>query len=136
MNTGWVYRTSDPLTALHRRQEFMDYLRSMGSPDGDYDAAALAYGELVANVLRHAPGPIEIVLEWENEDAVLHIIDHGNGFICTPVLPAEPLAETGRGLFLVRQLTKNLTVFRHDERGAEVRVVLPIRRKRAAHGVA
>lgn len=109
----------------------MTYLRSMGAPEGDYDAAALAYGELVSNVVRHAPGPLEIVLEWENDEAVLHITDHGGGFTAEPTLPSEPLAEAGRGLYLVRELTRDLQVLRHESPGAEVRVVLPVRRKRA-----
>lgn len=90
----------------------------------DLPAAELVFGELVGNAARHAPGTIDVELSWDDRSTpVLHVVDEGPGFEAEATLP--PLdAESGRGLYLVRHLTRAFTVTIVPERGARARAVL------------
>ena len=96
----------------------------MGS---DLDAAALIFGELVGNVVRHAPGPISIDILWESDMAVLRVTDRGPGFDWDgdARLP-DRFAESGRGLFIAFSVAHNLRVRRVPGNGTEATAWLPI----------
>ncbi|MGA2508649.1 MAG: ATP-binding protein [Candidatus Acidiferrales bacterium] len=63
-------------------------------------------------------------VEFDPEKMVVHIIDEGRGFELTEV--ADPLAEenllrtSGRGLFLMRAFTDEMTVQRGPQGGADL----------------
>ncbi len=124
----WSFESRDALGAYDARQDLIAHLRARATDDSDIDAAILVFGELVGNVVRHAPGPIAILLEWQAGIAVLKVRDHGPGFELGSHEPPEPLAESGRGLFIVRALTQQLLVERRDP-GIEAVAWLPIRRR-------
>ena len=114
------------------RQAFMAYLRARGVADADYASAELIFGELVGNVVRHAPGPIAILVEWESEYPRLSVTDRGPGFtpIHDQVLPENILAEGGRGLFLVEAYCNGaIRVEPVATGGTKVTAVLTIRRR-------
>ena len=75
---------------------------------------------------RHAPGGAYIVVE-DGPDLVLHVLDRGPGFVLTPHLPSDVLAERGRGLFLVWRLTEEFNVTRRPRGGSHARAVLRTR---------
>jgi anti-sigma regulatory factor (Ser/Thr protein kinase) len=54
---------------------------------------------------------------------VLSVLDDGPGYAAHVVRPAHD-AESGRGLFLVSQLTREFSVTTLQERGARSRAVL------------
>ena len=90
----------------------------------DLPAAELVFGELVGNAARHAPGSIDVELSWEDPSTpVLHVVDQGPGFTAHAVLPPIE-SESGRGLYLVTQLTRAFSVTVLPERGARARAVL------------
>jgi anti-sigma regulatory factor (Ser/Thr protein kinase) len=84
-------------------------------------------GELVANVIRHAPGPIGIYVAWEDEGATLIVADRGRGIPALRCVPSN-LAERGRGLFLVEALARSVSISASPGNGSRVIVGLPVRR--------
>ena len=90
----------------------------------DIPAAELVFGELVGNAVRHAPGSIDVELTWDDAATpVLHVIDDGPGYTTKADLPS-PDAESGRGLYIVEQLSRAFTVTKLPDRGAHARAVL------------
>jgi len=129
----WVFESNDPLEARTHRDAFVAYLRHQATPDSDFEAAELVYGELIGNVVRHAYGHIKVVVEWRDGMATLCVADHGGGFSRNFTLPESGadfnrgMLENGRGLSIVRRLSSAVCV-ECDTAGCEVRAVLPVRR--------
>ena len=55
---------------------------------------------------------------------VLHVVDSGSGFQHNARLPADALAESGRGLFIVATIAEEFAVTRCADGGAHARAVL------------
>ncbi len=125
----WSFDATDVARGRAVRSEFAETLAERGVRGDDRFAAEVIFGELLGNVVRHAPGPIEIVLEWDPERSpVLHVLDRGPGFVLAPRLPSDLLAERGRGLFIVWSLAEELNVTRRPDGGAHARAVFSVRR--------
>ncbi len=126
----WSFAADDARLAVEMRGAFCAYLQSRGSVDAEFIAAELIFGELVGNVVRHAPGPIEITVEWVDGRAVLTVSDRGAGFMPNPIpqLP-DPLAESGRGWFLLHAYGEGTSVRARPGGGTSVSVILPIQRE-------
>jgi len=122
---GWRFSTDDAVTAERARPAFVAYLAGRGISGEALSAAEAIFGELVGNVVRHAPGPIEVDLRSTREGYLLAVRDRGAGFVRPPVLLPDMLAESGRGLYLVSVLGSPPEVRRRPDGGAEVSVVLP-----------
>ena len=80
LDAAWVFRADDARTAEDARAGFIAFLRTRGVPDANYAAAELVFGELIGNVVRHAPGPITVEVDWNAVDPVLHVIDRGPAY--------------------------------------------------------
>ena len=78
----------------------------------------------MGNVVRHAPGPVEIQLFCDDRGAVLHVIDTGTAFDASSNLPSDVLSERGRGLFIVRQLAHGVRIEHIFNCGNHIRVEL------------
>ncbi|HTJ27685.1 MAG TPA: ATP-binding protein [Candidatus Limnocylindria bacterium] len=124
----WTFDARDARAAYDLRTRLLAYLRTKGHHDADYASAELVVGELVGNVVRHAPGVAEVAIEWHEETPVLHVLDHGPGYEGAAALPSAT-SETGRGLFLVSALTREFSLTRRPKRGSHARAVLPIPRR-------
>ena len=84
----WSFDARDEAAADLTRAQLMSRLASLQSSADDLFAAELVFGELLSNVVRHTPGPAEVILDLSTRYAVLHIIDTGSGFRHTrPVSP-------------------------------------------------
>lgn len=129
-NRHWSFDARDAARAQGARASFVRHLRDQGDPDSDFAGAEVIFGELTGNVVRYSPGPIEIDLEWTEEEPVLHVLDRGGPFVPQGGLPADLMSENGRGLFIVRTLGRNLRVTPLPRRGNHVSIRLPVRRKR------
>ena len=67
------------------------------------DRAELVFGELLGNVVRHAPGPVEVTFELKNGIQTLHLIDSGRAFsLAEQQLPEDDFSELGRGYSSLR----------------------------------
>jgi anti-sigma regulatory factor (Ser/Thr protein kinase) len=113
--TGFRFFIPDAALAQNARAIFRRYLEAHATPDSDLYGAELIFGELIANVARHAPGELETNLSWVEGDAVLEVRDRGDGFTLAVALPGD---EYGSQL-----------VHERDAEGSRVRVTLPVRRR-------
>jgi anti-sigma regulatory factor (Ser/Thr protein kinase) len=106
----WSFSAEDARTAADARAHFAEFLRGR-SDDQDFIAQSeLIFGELLGNVVQHAPGPVEIQLFWDGREAFLHVIDSGSAFDFSHSLPTDALSERGRGLFIIRHLAHAVDV--------------------------
>ena len=123
----WRFDPHDWRRAYDVRETVAETLNAYGS-GVDVPAAELVFGELVGNAVRHAPGFVDVELTWEDDGLpVLHVIDDGPGYTPRADLPNQD-AESGRGLFIVAQLTREFTVTKLARRGAHARAALLMRR--------
>ena len=129
--TGWQFDADNAKSAQHARGEFLAELQAEATPDSDLGASEIIFGELVGNVVRHAPGAIDVTLEWEGSRALLHVIDRGAGFEYTPPPEIDLLREEGRGLWLIHQFAVFTSIEYLPGYGTHVTVELPVRRKLA-----
>lgn len=91
----------------------------------------LVLAELISNLLRYADGTVDLFLERNARSVVLHLLDKGPGFQFNPRLPADPMSETGRGLFLIADLADQFTVERRPGGGSHARIVLNLGAERS-----
>jgi GAF domain-containing protein/anti-sigma regulatory factor (Ser/Thr protein kinase) len=124
----WAFDAENARAAQDARNQFMRYLRASAADQTGVAMAELIFGELVGNVVRHSPGAIDIDLDWSGEYPVLHVIDRGHKFTLTGSLPRDLLSESGRGLFIVRQLSRDLIVEHVAGYGNHVIAELPVHR--------
>jgi serine phosphatase RsbU (regulator of sigma subunit)/anti-sigma regulatory factor (Ser/Thr protein kinase) len=121
----WSFDAANALAAHQTRNEILAALRRGGLGAEQLFAAEMIYSELIGNVVRYARGQIDVFLDMLGPAAVLHVIDTGGGFFVNPKLPADALAERGRGLFIVTELARDFSVApRTQARGSHARAVL------------
>ena len=124
----WYFETDTPQDALAGRVLLERYLVDHCEEGGDLFGASIVYGELLSNVVKHAPeGGVRVWLEYENGRYTLCINDSGRGFSKRD-LNAKPddRSETGRGLFIISQICERLTFAKSNRGGFVVRAVLPL----------
>jgi anti-sigma regulatory factor (Ser/Thr protein kinase) len=126
---GFSFRIVDASLAHNARKIFGAYLAAQVEPGSDLYAAELIFGELLGNVARHAPGPVDVRLRWNGPRAILEVMDRGPGYVVEdqPQLP-DGLSESRRGLFLITTYGSDFVVRRHEER-TTTSVVLPVVRR-------
>ncbi len=90
--------------------------------------AELIFGELLGNVVAHAPGPVEISITWLDGQALLAVWDAGPAYAFDASLPKDVLDEHHRGLYIINHFGEDLRVLRQGERNL-TSVKLPVKRK-------
>ncbi|MGH7328683.1 MAG: ATP-binding protein [Polyangiaceae bacterium] len=121
----WEFASRDQQAAQRARRDFVEYLLESGIDPDSAASAESIFGELAANVARHAPGMVDIALEWRDGEPILHVVDRGTGYQVVP-LRADSLAEGGRGLWLVQHLGGKLNVEVIPGFGTHTRATFPI----------
>ena len=123
----WSMVAADAREALRARIAVREFLTAQADETSDLDGVETIVGELVANVIRHAPGAVGIHVAWEGRTATLVIADRGPGIpILRPVPDGNAIG--GRGLLLVRALAPRVEIDSVPGFGARVLVGLPVRR--------
>jgi PAS domain S-box-containing protein len=122
----WAFDTNDEGAARNARHSFVAALRDGGVRAEHLDAAELVFGELLGNVVRFAPGPIEIMFDWTEITPILHVLDRGPGFTLATRLPSDLLSERGRGLYIVWSLAEDFNVTKRLDGGSHARAVLAV----------
>jgi anti-sigma regulatory factor (Ser/Thr protein kinase) len=127
----WYFETDSPRDALAGRPLLERYLSDHTLEGSDLFPASLVYGELISNVIKHAPsGGVRVWLEPHDSKYALCINDAGKGFSDRdPHRIPDERAESGRGLFIVHQVCEEVSYRRLDGDGFMVRAVLPLKRK-------
>jgi serine phosphatase RsbU (regulator of sigma subunit)/anti-sigma regulatory factor (Ser/Thr protein kinase) len=133
----WQFEAADARSAYTMRQQFFETLRSVcdATPE-ELVNCELIFAELVGNAVRHAPGALSISLERRADGTLLHVIDSGPGFEFRPSLPESVWQESGRGLFLISTIARDVRVSRVPGGGMHVAVLLPVDSPRFSRAVA
>ena len=130
---AFEYRFSPSLATVPLARHLLsDWLEHLSVDAGERADLLLVASELCSNAVRHASGaPGALVMRaWADADAlVVEVEDDGPGMELSRRLEDPDLdAEQGRGIYVVRALTDDLTVRRVDERTvvrAVRRAILP-----------
>ncbi|MHB8148256.1 MAG: ATP-binding protein [Vulcanimicrobiaceae bacterium] len=119
---AWKFSSEHAEIALASRDDFVAALQQQAGVRVDEFVAKLIYTEVVANVVRHAPGGIFIALEADGDAHWLCVSDEGPPFEWRPSLPTDPYTERGRGLFLIDRYADTVFVERLPAKGNVVRI--------------
>ena len=122
---AWSLWLDDAGQAVDARSHFVEFLQHIQS-DNDFIATAeLIFGELLGNVVRHAPGPVEIAIDLSDGALILHVIDSGPLLrIAERRLPDDVFSERGRGLYIVEQLAAEVRFERNVGCGNHIIVTM------------
>jgi PAS domain S-box-containing protein len=120
----WRFAAPDALQAEPTRRRLREWFER--NTTGDFASAELIYGELIGNVVRHAPGPVDVDVALDGERVRLVVQSTGRAIRVTPSLPISPLQEFGRGLFIVDQLGRDYTTRELPLFGNQTSVDLPL----------
>ena len=125
----WKIDPAFALQARRVREAFLRELREQAAEGSDMEAPSLIISELLANAVEHGAPPIEVVLRWENETAVVEVHDKGIGFENARRVLPEPTQSRGRGLYIVQELGAGLHACRKKDDGTVVCARLPVVRR-------
>ena len=120
----WTFDVDHADAAGAARREMVAALAERGVGLADRTTAELVFAELIGNTKRYAPGIVDVALDLSGEYGVLHVVDVGAGFQHNARLPADALAESGRGLFIVSTIAEEFAVTNGPGGGAHARAVL------------
>jgi PAS domain S-box-containing protein len=129
---SWQFDSRDSRAAYCVRDQVLQFLRELAHPEQELFEVKAVIGELIANVVEHAPGDVHLEVDWSGERAVLRMRDRGPGFTARASLPRDVLSEGGRGLFLIAALADDLRASSHFDGGTEVSVRLRLHKHHAA----
>jgi PAS domain S-box-containing protein len=124
----WTFDSSDRFAAREIRAAFEAAVVGAGANEEQLADAEVVFAELLGNVVRHARGPCDVVLDATGTLPVLSVLDRGRGFTHAAHLPADAFAESGRGLYIVRSLTAEFNASRRPGGGTHARAVLYVER--------
>ncbi|HEY4441723.1 MAG TPA: SpoIIE family protein phosphatase [Candidatus Elarobacter sp.] len=100
----WTFDAARPRRAQAARGAFVRRLVEAGVGERARDACETIFGELIGNVARYTPGPVDVALRRSDGRFRLAALDRGPGFRWDEHLPADQFAESGRGLFIIGRL--------------------------------
>lgn len=123
----WRFDTSDAAVAQAARRDFARRLADSGAGDDAVSRAELVFGEMLSNAARHAPGPVRVSATIDAAGCTLEVRDFGPGFRTARRSRSEELAESGRGLHLIRGFAREVRLENEVDGGARVLAELPNR---------
>ena len=130
----WSFHSSDAYSAQASRHELMGFIHGLAASEEELFRTELILGEVLANTVEHAPGLVNIEIDWTSEYPVISILDTGPGLTRIGVeLPNDDLVENGRGLFLIATLAIDVRVEPAPGSGTKMTVTLPVRREQRVH---
>jgi anti-sigma regulatory factor (Ser/Thr protein kinase) len=112
------------------RREFLDAITSTGLHPARFLDVEIVFAEVLSNLLRYVAGLVDIFLECNPDNHVMHVLDPGPGFQFNPRLPSDPMSESGRGLFLISALSTQFSVERRPGGGSHARIVFAREKER------
>jgi serine phosphatase RsbU (regulator of sigma subunit)/anti-sigma regulatory factor (Ser/Thr protein kinase) len=119
---AWHFHATDRRTAWLARRAFSRFAATVLDAERA-DDAELVYGELLANVVQHAPGLVSVAAGAEPDGRFAIVFeDDGPGFDYEPQVAGDD-AEHGRGWAIIARLASTLAVERL-ERGSRASVQL------------
>jgi anti-sigma regulatory factor (Ser/Thr protein kinase) len=125
----WSFDARDEDAATRVKRALFWHLADHIEPDESVNME-IVYGELIANVARHTPGPADVEIERSGGDIILRVADQGRPFDATVPAEVDFLSESGRGMFLIASLASAFSVSRQGG-GNCVSVSFPVNAKRS-----
>lgn len=127
----WRFHSSDARTARASRKELVAFLAPLTESSDDLFTAEFVLGEMLANTVEHAPGLVEITIDWSDDFPRLTAVDSGPGMRLPRVVGTpDDLSESGRGLFLINALACDVTIDSSPETGTRLCATLPLVKRR------
>lgn len=100
-----VRRFRRAVPEIPRSRRFVsDVLRRAGAEATD--EILLVTSELITNAVRHGDGEVELRVRVEGDRVRLEVLDDGHVRVEAPLRPPSPTALGGRGLLLVRDVSR------------------------------
>lgn len=140
----WALEPADTAAVRRVRHQIMQTLARIATAEADLWATEIVVAELLTNALAHTSGQAWVSLRWDGLHPLLSVADLGPGFspaggsggpalidgarTLIPRLPDDPLAEGGRGLYLVAHLALDVAVAGRATGGTVVSVTLDLKR--------
>jgi serine phosphatase RsbU (regulator of sigma subunit)/anti-sigma regulatory factor (Ser/Thr protein kinase) len=118
----WELDARDATSAWRTKRAVLWYLSEALSDETQLATAELIVGELLGNVARHSPGRAQVIVQRGNGTVTVSVSDRGAPFHAGGGR-IDPMAESGRGLFLIRSLAQDVRI-EHTGSGNTVSVVL------------
>jgi anti-sigma regulatory factor (Ser/Thr protein kinase) len=108
------------LTPSQARRQLQDLLVGAGW-SGDVEGALLAFHEALVNAHQHGGGATRAEARVDGAVLVVQIWDQGTGFDVSdrPAAVPEPMAERGRGLWLISRVASDWEM-RRDQDGVSL----------------
>jgi anti-sigma regulatory factor (Ser/Thr protein kinase) len=125
----WYVDAREPQAVRALRREVTAHLVRHAAPEADVAGAELAVGELLGNLIKHAPGPAWVSLNWPSDTVALVVTDLGPGFVPPQPRRVDDLAEHGRGLMMLEVLADEMRAVTREGGGARVSATLSLPRK-------
>ena len=138
----WSLEPGDTASVPRLRHRILGCLRALAAPESDLTDAEIVVGELLSNATAHTTGPTWVTLRWDGVHPMLSVADLGPDFVraldrdgrlpddrtLRASLPADPLADGGRGLYLITTLAHDVAIAPRATGGSVLSVTLDLRR--------
>ncbi len=122
----WSLNANDAKAARAARKEATDALREHAASEDVVGGAELIIGELLSNAARHANGHVCLELSLAEGHAQISVHDTSPAFALDLNRPPDQFSETGRGLFIISELARKMSVTPLDGMGKRVSVTLDL----------
>jgi len=140
----WSLEPGDTASVPALRHRIVGCLLALAAPGSDLTDAEIVVGEVLSNAMAYTVGPTWVSLRWDGIHPMLSVADVGPGFVraltrdgvpraagdrtLRASLPTDPLAEGGRGLYLITTLAHDVAVAPRATGGSVLSVTLDLRR--------
>jgi anti-sigma regulatory factor (Ser/Thr protein kinase) len=122
----WTLDACDAISARAARKEATAALAAYTNVRDVLAAAELIIGELLSNAARHADGKVCLELGRVDGHAEISVHDSSTAFALEIAEPANQLAESGRGLYIISKLARRIDVEPFTGVGKRVSVALDL----------
>jgi len=106
----WRFVSNDYRTGALVRREVRELIAEWTQREETRFGSELAFGELIANAVRHAPGPVRVLASTDGEGTATIVVEDGGAGFSHDERGVDPYAETGRGLGLVRAVSDGVRI--------------------------
>lgn len=122
----WSLNANDPQAARAVRKAATAALAEHAKSDDVVGSAELVIGELLSNAARHAGGHVCLELGIDAGHAQISVHDTSPEFALDFYRPPDEYSESGRGLFIISELARRVSVSPVDGMGKRVTVTLDL----------
>lgn len=122
----WSLDANDASAARAARKAATAALGDHAKDEATLGAAELVIGELLSNAARHASGHVCLELTHEDGHAQISVHDTSPTFALDFTRPPDEYSESGRGLFIISELARKVSVRPLHGMGKRVTVTLDL----------